>query len=262
MTKIYGHRGDAGNYPENTILAFKKALEHGVEGIELDVHLTKDNEVVVIHDVTLDRTTTGTGFVNDYTLAELQEFSAGAKFADKEKYEASWDLEKIPTLAEVLELLKPYNVELNIELKSFERVYPEFEQKVLDVVKAANYPAKVVYSSFHLPTMLRIKKIDSSAHIASLLGFPVPLPHDYIETFELEALHIHTKSLLPRPEMPAAMQQYFFETLKAVVKNIRVWTANDAEEIQIFLDMGVEAIITDFPERALALREKKGSNAI
>ena len=72
MTKIYGHRGAKGMYPENTLLSFKKAIDQGVDGLELDVHLTKDGEVVVIHDETLDRTTSGTGWIKDLTLAEIK----------------------------------------------------------------------------------------------------------------------------------------------------------------------------------------------
>ena len=80
MTLNFGHRGFSGNYPENTLLAFSKAIEAGCDGIELDVHLTKDGEVVVIHDETVDRTTDGTGFVADYTLKELKSFDASFKF--------------------------------------------------------------------------------------------------------------------------------------------------------------------------------------
>ena len=86
MTKIFGHRGAKGTYPENTLLSFKKAIEIGVDGLELDVHVTKDGEVVVIHDETLDRTTSGSGWIKDLTLAEIRKVSAGSRFCHFNKY--------------------------------------------------------------------------------------------------------------------------------------------------------------------------------
>jgi glycerophosphoryl diester phosphodiesterase len=119
QTKIFGHRGSMGTMPENTLLGFSHALDCGVDGIELDVQLTKDGELVVIHDEKIDRTTDGTGYVKDYTLHELKQFSAGVKFSDLELFDKNvWCLERIPTLEEVLELITPYQIELNIELKT------------------------------------------------------------------------------------------------------------------------------------------------
>ena len=135
MTKIYGHRGAKGMYPENTLLSFKKAIDQGVDGLELDVHLTKDGEVVVIHDETLDRTTSGTGWIKDLTLAEIKQVSAGSKFSHFPYYQAEWDKEQVPTLKEVLELLEPYPIELNIELKTNEVVYEKIEEKVHELVQ-------------------------------------------------------------------------------------------------------------------------------
>lgn len=89
-TKIYGHRGAMGEYPENTLLSFKQAIEQGADGLEIDVQLTKDGEVVVIHDERLDRTTTGSGFVKDLTLNEIKQYSAGANFKHLLKYNEAW----------------------------------------------------------------------------------------------------------------------------------------------------------------------------
>ena len=100
MTKVFAHRGASGYAPENTLQAFHLAQEQGADGIELDVQLTKDGEVVVIHDETINRTSTGKGYVRDYTLAELKKFSFHNHM---EKYKGV----KIPTLQEVLELVKP-----------------------------------------------------------------------------------------------------------------------------------------------------------
>ena len=102
-TQIFAHRGSKSNRPENTLAAFSEAVRVGVDGIELDVHLTKDNQVVVIHDESIDRTTNGTGLIRDMTFEEIRQYSAGSWFDTQYKFE------KIPLLSEVLDLLKEMN---------------------------------------------------------------------------------------------------------------------------------------------------------
>ena len=243
MTKIYGHRGAKGNYPENSLLSFMKAIEAGVDGMEFDIHMTKDGELVVIHDATLDRTTTGTGFVKDYTLAEIQAFSIGAKYTEYQHYDSSWDDERVPSLDQVLALCLAYNLEINIELKTYEVAYPGIEEKLLAAVEKSGFDSeKVVYSSFHLPTILRLQKLDSGAKVAWLLENFVPMPADYLATLKLEALHMDKDVILKMPE-------YW----RSVAQNLRVWTVNEEAEIQVLLDLGVAAIITDYPELATRL---------
>jgi len=244
MTKIYGHRGSKGNYPENSMLAFKKAIEAGVAGMELDIHLTKDNEIVVFHDSTLDRTSTGTGYIKDLTLAEIRQHTIGQKFTDFANYEASWDEEKIPTLAEVLELFKAHDIEVNIELKTYEFTYPGIEEKMLEVVKASGYDTdKVIYSSFHLPTLIRIQKLDEAAKVALLTDYYfLTLPGDFIDEFGWDGMHPGKDIVLKYPEIWGP-----------VADKIRIWTVNDPEEMKTLIDMGVEAIVTDYPEIAVEL---------
>jgi len=243
MTKIYAHRGSKGNYPENSMLAFKKAIAAGVCGMELDIHMTKDGELVVIHDTTLDRTTTGSGYIKDYTLAEIRKFSIGAKFTEFKHYNPSWDDEVVPTLTEVLLLCKAYDLEINIELKTHEVVYPGIEEAMLGVVDKVGYkPEKVVYSAFHLPTILRIKKLKTWARIAWLLEIFIPMPTDYIQTLGLDALHMDKDIVLANP-------RYW----QQVVDKLRVWTVNEEDEMRKLIDMGVVAIITDYPEIAVGI---------
>ena len=157
--------------PENTLLSFLHALESGVDGIELDVQLTSDGHLVVIHDEKIDRTTNGKGYVKDFKLNEIKQFSAGVKFSHLKFYnETAWSKELIPTLEEVLELITPYGIELNIELKTNVFPYEGIEEKVVSMVKKFDYEDKVVYSSFHLPSILKLKKIDPHSKIAWLLS--------------------------------------------------------------------------------------------
>ena len=233
LTKIYGHRGSSGICPENTLLSFRTAIEQGADGIELDVHLTKDGIPIVIHDEMLERTTNGAGFVKNFTVNELQAFDAG-------------NGETIPTLREVLHLLDGTSVELNIELKTTLLLYEGIEEKVLSVVQKFGAGRKVVYSSFHLPTLLRLKATDNTANIAWLLemGFPLPHPADCIETLNLEALHLGANMFMANPE-------HYSE----VSDKIRIWTVNNPADAQALAAFGVAAIITDYPDRILA--EKK-----
>ena len=127
-TRIWAHRGASGYAPENTLEAFKLAIDEKADGIELDVQLTKDKELVVIHDEKIDRTSNGKGYVKDYTLDELKKFNFNY---GNEKYEEV----KIPTLKEVYELLKPTNLIINVEIKTGIIFYEGIEEKVLKLAK-------------------------------------------------------------------------------------------------------------------------------
>lgn len=245
-TKIYGHRGCMGIMPENTLLGFSQAVEDGVDGLELDVHLTKDGEVLVIHDERLDRTTNGTGFVKDLTLAEIKKYSAGVHYQSFPAGDSSWEKERVPSLQEVLELLHPYNTELNIELKTNVFPYEGIEEKVLSLVKDYGNGRKVIYSSFHLPTILRIKKLDSSANIAWLLNQTPTQLKDYLDTLGLDALHLNH----------FAVRNLVYE-LKGIYDKIRVWTVNNSYDIKEMLGLHVDAIITDYPKDALFFRNER-----
>ncbi|MDD3904787.1 MAG: glycerophosphodiester phosphodiesterase family protein, partial [Sphaerochaeta sp.] len=125
--KVYAHRGYSGVYPENTLLSFRKAEEAGADGIELDVQLTKDGEVVVIHDEYVDRTTDGKGRVVDYTLESLQKLNASIHFQNKSTFET------IPTFDAYCAWVKTTNLVTNIELKTSLLYYHDIEQKTLDI---------------------------------------------------------------------------------------------------------------------------------
>ncbi|MFD1851454.1 glycerophosphodiester phosphodiesterase [Oceanobacillus bengalensis] len=246
-TKIYGHRGCMGTYPENTLLGFNQAIQQGVDGLEFDVHMTKDGEIVVIHDERLERTTDGKGFIKDLTLEEIKQYSAGSVFASFPNYMAEWDLERVPTLQEVLENTPPH-IELNIELKTYLVEYQGIEEKVLSIVKQNGRDRNVIYSSFHLPSLLRMKRFDPTVKIAWLLNQRILHPYDYMETFQMESLHLSTKSVLAN-----------VHELKPLLQQIRVWTVNSDDEIKQLLDLHVQSIITDYPEKALFFRSERKS---
>lgn len=162
---IWAHRGSSMMNPENTLLAFRKAAElEGITGIGFDVQLTKDGEIVVIHDEKVDRTTDGTGNVRDYTLNELKQLTISG----------DGEVHSIPTLRETFEMLAPYcknkGLRLNIELKNSIIRYEGMEQKVIDMVSEFNLEDYVVYSSFNHDSIGLVKQIKADAEVAYLAG--------------------------------------------------------------------------------------------
>lgn len=169
---VIAHRGLSGSYPENTLISFRKALETKASWIECDVHLSKDDEVMVIHDEKLERTTTEKGGVGDYTKKELKQFSAGFS----QKFQNQFLKEKIPTLLEVLELIKGKDKGLLIEIKSHEKDALFYHNKVGNIVYDAvlnHFPSfkdRVVFISFNTLILEKIKRLDASAHIAPIFN--------------------------------------------------------------------------------------------
>ena len=141
-TKVWAHRGASAYAPENTLEAFLLAAEQGADGVELDVQLTKDGEMVVVHDEEIDRVSDGSGFVKDYTLAEL-------KTLNFNKTHPEYQDVKIPTLREVYEALKPTGMTINVELKTGIFWYKDLEKKVLELTKEMEMEDRVIYSSFN-----------------------------------------------------------------------------------------------------------------
>lgn len=161
--KIWAHRGCSQMYPENTITAFAQAISiEGLIGIELDIQMTKDGEIVVIHDERVNRTTDGTGYVKDYTYAELRKLSIETENNRKEK---------VPSIQEVLDLLQDKmaaGMLLNIELKNSVIPYPGMEEKIMELTARRNLHRQVVYSSFYTMSLHRIREIDAGAAIGVL----------------------------------------------------------------------------------------------
>ena len=239
MTEIFAHRGASGYAPENTLEAFRLAMEQGADGMELDVHLTKDGEVVVIHDETLDRTSNGHGNVRDYTLEELKKFSFHNHM---EKYQGV----QIPTLKEALNLVKNSRIKVNIELKTGIYWYEGIEEKTMDIVKTMGMEDRVIYSSFNHYSIQKVLEQNSDAETAYLFS-DVPLNMEkYAKDTGVKGLH---------PAVYHLKMADFLETyLKSGLK-VRVWTVNNKEDMKMFMDAGVDAVITNYPKVSVELRE-------
>lgn len=161
--KIWAHRGCSQRYPENTLLAFEKAISlRELTGIELDIQLTKDGQLVVIHDERVDRTTESIGFVRDYTLAELKKLHI---------YAGENPVQRIPTMEEVFDLIQERmkaGLKLNIELKNSIYPYPGMEEKIADMVAGRGLEKQVVYSSFYAKSIERLREMDTGSELAIL----------------------------------------------------------------------------------------------
>ena len=242
---IWAHRGCSMMNPENTLLAFKKAAElEGITGIEFDVQLTKDNEIVVIRDERVDRTTDGTGYVQEYTINELKQLSISG---DDE-------IHRIPTLRETFELLAPYckgkGLRLNIELKNSEIRYEGMEQKVIDMVSEFNLEDYVVYSSFNHDSIGLVRQLKDDADVAYLAG-------DYHRCMDgiikYGGMTIHPAQL----GMPVNKSDV--EAIKDAGLRVRMWNGSEPlygqlrtlpdMDLREYYRLGATDIFTNVPER-------------
>ena len=238
MTKIFAHRGASAYAPENTVEAFALAMEQGADGIELDVQMTKDDQVVVIHDETIDRVSDGTGAVRDYTLEELKKFHFSNHM---ENYENA----VIPTLKEVLDLIKSSNMLLNIELKTGIYWYPNLEEKTMELVKEAGMEDRVIYSSFNHYSIKKILEMNPHAECAFLYSDVILNVDKYAKNAGVCGLHPAVYHL----KMAEFLKEYQESGLK-----VRVWTVNKKEDMEKFIKADLEAVITNYPDKALEIR--------
>jgi glycerophosphoryl diester phosphodiesterase len=238
IMQIFAHRGSSGTRPENTLPAFAEAVRIGTDGIELDVQLTKDQQLIVMHDETVDRTTDGKGAIIDKTLAEIKKLNAGSWFNDH------YSSTKVPTLKEVVDLLvaRNYRGILGIELKTDKEAYPGIEEKVSELMTSQQWPFTYWYSSFNVSTLERIHVLEPTTRIDFIMdksdSTSITLERPFIQGIHpnIEWVWSHdTES----PEFSLA---------------VRPWTVNTEEEIKRCMDCQVTGIFTDFPEMAMAVK--------
>lgn len=224
MNKILkiGHRGAKGYEPENTLVSFEKALQMGADGIELDVHLSVDGHLIVIHDETVDRTTNGKGVVNQLTLQELKAFRIN-------------DTYEIPTLEEVLDLVNQ-RCFVNIELKN-----QDTAEKVVKLIEhyisVKNWiHAHFIVSSFDWNALQQVRFLNDEIRIGILTETDLDLAISFARFMKAEALH---------PDFQLLTNEY---TAKIQEKGILVfpWTVNETDDIQKMKSFKVDGIITDF----------------
>lgn len=244
---IIGHRGAAGLAPENTIPAFAAGLDHGVHVLELDVWPTKDGHIVVLHDETVDRTTDGSGRVTDMTLAEVQALDAGYRFSPDGGRTFPWRGQGVfvPTLDQVLREF-PDAVFL-IEIKYSD---PAVVRSVLDVVNGADARGRVMMASFHSEVVQRVREL--APDVPTSLGQDEALWYVIMQRLGLAAFLEPVSDTLQLPEWQGPLRVAnpgLARLARRQGLDLHVWTVNDEESMQRLIGVGVNGIITDYPDR-------------
>jgi glycerophosphoryl diester phosphodiesterase len=236
--KKIAHRGASGQYPENTRLACVKALEAHADMIELDCQLTQDGHVVIFHDDSLMRTAGRRGAIKNQTLAQLKRIDFGGW---KNK---SYKGERILTLEEAIETIDG-NADLCLDIKAYPNSLPGIELKILFTLSHYDYLDRTVLSSFDYRCLARIRDLAAKATIAVIFGSEVKQnPLDLVERLAATSIHIQ-KELASRS---------LLEQLWEHGVDVYVWTINEVRDMETFAGMGVQGLISDFPERLWKLR--------
>ena len=212
QTIIFAHRGLPVKFAENSLQGFKYAVEHGAEGVEFDVHLTKDKVPVVMHDETLDRTTNGTGYIKDYTLNEIRKFHLE-------------NGEPVPLLSELFEILQDKDLYINLEFKTNKIHDVGIEAIVLSLAKQYHFVHPIIFSSFNCQTLKNCQKIDAQQQYCFLTKMPIPFPAHFIAKNHFAAIHPHWY-------LPSKITQ-------------RIWTVDKVSTAKKYFKLGVAGIFTN-----------------
>ena len=233
--KNFAHRGFSGNYPENTMIAFEQACKiPGCDGIELDVHLTKDGEMVIIHDEWLDRTcTNGKGFVKDMAFADFKDLDFSYTFAGKV------EKQHIPTLAEYFDLVKQYDIVTNIELKTSVIEYPGIEERVFGLIKEYGLDEKIIISSFNHHSVMRFKKLAPHIKCGLLTESWLLDAADYMAKSGVECYHPIFTNILG-----GKVKEFHDRGIE-----VNVWTVNEPDYVRMMLQEGVDIVIGNYPDK-------------
>src|SRR5216684_827756 len=230
---VIGHRGAMGHCPENTFVSFERALELGADWIELDVHLTRDGALAVIHDELVDRTTDGHGLVKDHTLAELKKLDAGSWFGPQ------FAGQRVPSLDEVLVWARERNTVVDIEIKNAPSFYAGIEEAVVESLDRAGMAEQVIVISFDHRSVQRVKALDSrvvtgvlyaarptdaGVGLAAAAQADAVLPHwAYVTAEDVRVAHDAGLAVAP-------------------------WATSDPEVLRSLISAGVDAIGTNHPD--------------
>jgi glycerophosphoryl diester phosphodiesterase len=230
---VYAHRGANNAAPENTLAAFCLAKQQGADGIEMDVKLTADGEVVVMHDQTVDRTTDGHGRLRNFRLADLRRLDAGSWF------DAEFHGEKVPTLAEIFETLKD-GILYDIELTNYGTPFDNLLEKVLALVQKHGLEENVMVSSFFPTNISQFRRLapEIPGGLIALRGVPGSLSRSIVGRW-----------FAPWAVIPVYLDltQAYIRTQRALRRKVIPWTVNEPADMRRLVSWGVDGLITDLP---------------
>lgn len=224
------------------MLAFEKAIEVGCEGIEFDVHFSKDGELVIVHDEKIDRTSNQTGYVKDMTYEELCKADFSYKFG------AECGFQRIPTLREYMELVKDKDIITNIELKTGIFEYHGIEQAVYDLIREYDLRDQMIISSFNHYSVKRMKEIDLGIKCGFLSETWILEAGEYANKHNVECVHPIYRML--NEEVTKDLKEHGIE--------INTWTVNEEEEIEEMIRLEVDGIIGNYPDRVGRMIKRAG----
>ena len=231
MMKVIAHRGYSGKYPENTMLAFQKAVEAGCDEIELDVQMTKDHIVVILHDERIDRTTDGTGYVRDYTYEELKRFDAAGCWNGK------YGKMTIASFDEYCSWVKNQPVTTNIELKTGIYYYEGLEEQTIELIRKHHLEKKVMFSSFNHVSLLKAKELEPDIACGILVDEGLGNAGYFCSQYGFECYHPNGEKLTDD-----VVDNCKYHGIK-----INAWTINDMSLLEKLKDWGCSGAITNFP---------------
>lgn len=235
------HRGSSGTCPENTRVAFEKAIEAGSDMLEMDCRLSKDGHVVIVHDERLERVAGVRGTVQGKTIQQLKKLDVGARL--KKRFKG----QRILTLEEVIEIVNG-RTDLNLDMKSARRGPLGVEIRILFVLTHYDYLGRTILSSFDYRSLRRARELAPEARIGLLYDANVKEdPFRAAEELKADCLQVHKDLVTP---------DFLRKTARSRLRTF-VWTVNEVVEMEKFLAMGVDGIVSDFPERFWKIRPRK-----
>ncbi|MEC4749484.1 glycerophosphodiester phosphodiesterase family protein [Methylomicrobium sp. Wu6] len=287
------HRGARAFAPENTLEAFAKAHTIGCDMIELDVHLSADNEIIVHHDDNLLRCTDvkdkfpdrPSYFISDFYFEELNQLDAGSWFARElalpaesrqgflqsltpeefARYISPQDLARyasgtinVPTLGQTLELSRNLGLWVNIELKMLPRMYPGLTDAVLDLVDEMGLQTDVLISSFDHEQLRRVRQRSPAVQTAVLTNERLALPGEYLQRIGADAFHPGTEPL-GLHSLTRTLDAGAVSAVRKLDKRVNVWTCNDKDEMRQLIAAGVTGLISDYPNRVREVLDELGA---
>lgn len=238
---MIAHRGASAYAPENTMVAFKRASEIGADAIELDAKLTRDGVIAIIHDVTLDRTTTGKGKVNSINFKEIRKLDAGKNFSKE------FEGERVPSLREVFEYTAN-RIMVNVELTNYTSVWDNLPEKVIELVTEFGIENEILISSFSPFALIKSKRIMPELPIGLLVHEREPELISYLKKIITRYEFFHPQETLIRRRN---VNEYYEKN-----KSLIAWTVNEPRRIKELLTLGIAGIITDVPDIAIKIREE------